>query len=86
MRAAGRVLTWRTVGTRALVQGISLTKREEQVLQLIGQGFTIKRVAASLHITVATARKHRENLMRKLDAHSTAQLVLIAVRRELGDL
>ena len=54
----------------------ALTDREGQVLEMIGRGYTTRRISESLEIEVATVRKHRENLMRKLDLHSTAQIVL----------
>ncbi|WP_332691921.1 LuxR C-terminal-related transcriptional regulator [Bosea sp. (in: a-proteobacteria)] len=37
-------------------------------------------VAARLGISPLTARKHRENLMRKLELHSAAELATFAVR------
>jgi DNA-binding NarL/FixJ family response regulator len=59
----------------------SLTSREREILNLIGQGCSTSDIANELHIKVSTVRKHRENLMRKLDLHTTAEIVLFAVRR-----
>ncbi|WP_116522983.1 response regulator [Achromobacter insuavis] len=58
----------------------TLTRREQQVLALAAQGATAAQIGAALHISPLTARKHRENLMRKLALHSTAELVAYAVR------
>lgn len=58
----------------------TLTRREQQVLALAAQGATAAQIGAALHISPLTARKHRENLMRKLSLHSTAELVAYAVR------
>lgn len=58
-----------------------LTTRERQVLQLIAEGKSTKDVACVLGISVKTAESHRTRLMRKLDIHETASLVLYAVRR-----
>lgn len=58
----------------------TLTRREHQVLALAAQGSTAAQIGAALHISPLTARKHRENLMRKLGLHSTAELVAYAVR------
>ena len=63
----------------------SLTRREQQLLALIGEALSSTEIAHRLGISVATVRKHRENLMRKLDLHNTAELVLYAIRRELDD-
>lgn len=58
----------------------SLTRREQQILALIATGATGTEVARRLYISPLTVRKHRENLMRKLEVHNTAELVAYAVR------
>lgn len=58
----------------------TLTRREQQVLAMAALGATAAQIAEDLHISPYTARKHRENLMRKLGLHSTAELVAYAVR------
>ena len=58
-----------------------LTARERQVLQLIAEGKSTKDTACVLGISPKTAESHRTRLMRKLDIHETASLVLYAVRR-----
>ena len=55
-----------------------LTRREKQVLDLIGLGKTTKEVAAILKLSTATIGNHRKSICRKLDAHSTAELVSCA--------
>ena len=60
-----------------------LTPRERQILQLVAEGKSTKEAAAALNISVKTADTHRNNLMRKLGAHSAADLVRHAVRRGL---
>lgn len=66
--------------THAPAPAETLTRREQQVLALAAQGATAAQIGAALHISPLTARKHRENLMRKLALHSTAELVAYAVR------
>lgn len=63
-----------------VVSPIPLTRREHQILALVAQGMTAREVAERLGISPLTARKHRENLMRKLDLHSVAELTTYAVR------
>ena len=58
-----------------------LTARERHVLQLIAEGKSTKDTACVLGISPKTAESHRTRLMRKLDIHETASLVLYAVRR-----
>ncbi len=59
----------------------TLSEREREVFQLIAEGMTNKEVADALHISPATVETHRARLMEKLDVHSTAELVLCAVRK-----
>lgn len=60
-----------------------LTDREKQVLQLLAEGRSNKEVAAVLGIGVSTIETHRMNLMQKLNLHSTAEIVLYAVRKRI---
>jgi DNA-binding CsgD family transcriptional regulator len=60
-----------------------LTPRELEVVQLLVEGNTSKRVGASLGISAKTAETHRANLMRKLSLHSITELVRYAIRNEI---
>ncbi len=60
-----------------------LTAREREVFQLLALGHANKEVARDLDISVGTVKKHRENLQRKLDAHSPAELARIAIQEGL---
>jgi two-component system response regulator NreC len=60
-----------------------LSVRERQVLQLVGEGHSTKKIAALLGISVKTADTHRTKLMEKLDIHQTAGLVRYAIRNGL---
>jgi two-component system, NarL family, response regulator NreC len=61
----------------------TLSRRERQVLQLVGEGHSTKAIAALLGISVKTADTHRTRLMEKLDIHQTAGLVRYAIRSGL---
>ena len=61
----------------------SLTPRERQVFQLLAVGKSNKEVASELDMSLGTAKKHRENLQRKLDCHSAAELARLAIREGL---
>ena len=83
-KVAGRLLQ------RGAVQGApletciqSLTPREREVFQLLALGKSNKEVASALHMSLGTAKKHRENVQRKLDCHSTAEMALLAIREGL---
>jgi len=60
-----------------------LSVRERQVLQLVGEGHSTKKIAALLGISVKTADTHRTKVMEKLDIHQTAGLVRYAIRNGL---
>ena len=60
-----------------------LTDREKEVLQLLAEGRSNKEVAALLDVGLSTIETHRANLMQKLNLHSTAEIVLYAVRKRL---
>jgi two-component system, NarL family, response regulator NreC len=60
-----------------------LTEREREILQLLAEGKPNKEVAAVLGLSPYTVETHRTNLMQKLGLHSTAEIVLYAVRKGL---
>lgn len=61
----------------------TLTPREREVFQLLALGKANKEVARELEMSLGTAKKHRENLQRKLDCHSAAELARLAIREGL---
>ena len=58
-----------------------LTSRERQLYQLLAEGNSNKDIANRLNLSLHTVETHRWRIMEKLDLHSTAELVLSAVRR-----
>jgi two-component system response regulator NreC len=61
----------------------TLTPREREVLQLIGEGHTNQEIAEILAISVKTVETHRAQLRRKLDIHDRAGLIYYAIRKGL---
>jgi DNA-binding CsgD family transcriptional regulator len=55
-----------------------LTPREMEILQLVWDGYTSRLIAERLNISIKTAEAHRANMMKKLRASNTAQLVKAA--------
>lgn len=51
-----------------------LSVREKQVVKLVAEGYKTKEIAEMLEISDRTVSKHRENLMTKMGATSTAEL------------
>ena len=74
----------RILNTRGLTDSYHLlTEREKEVLQLLAEGRSNKEVATLLDLGVSTIETHRANLMQKLNLHSTAEIVLYAVRKRV---
>jgi len=60
-----------------------LTEREKETLHLLAEGKSNKEVARILNLSVYTVETHRSNIMEKLDLHTTAEIILYAVRKKL---
>ena len=58
-----------------------LSSREMEVLQLIAEGMSNKKVAAKLGVSFKTVDKHRQRLMGKLDIHDIAGLTRYAMSK-----
>jgi DNA-binding NarL/FixJ family response regulator len=63
-----------------------LNPRERELVQLIAEGHCTKHIARMLSLSVKTIETHRCNLMRKLDIHSTVQLILYAIKSGIVDI
>ncbi len=64
----------------------SLTPREQEVMRLLAEGSSPKDIADKLCISPKTVENHRANIMKKLDIHSTMELVRYAARLGLIDV
>jgi PAS domain S-box-containing protein len=61
-------------------QEAALTRREIEVLRLMGTGMNTRVIANTLHISDATVRNHVQNVFGKLAVHSRLAAVAIAHR------
>jgi DNA-binding NarL/FixJ family response regulator len=57
-----------------------LTAREEEVIHLVAEGLCSREIAERLHLGVKTVETHRAHIMEKAGVHSTAELILYAIR------
>lgn len=60
-----------------------LTRREMEILQLIGKALDNRKIGAQLYISHQTVSVHRKNIMRKLGVNSTATLIRMAFENHL---
>jgi DNA-binding NarL/FixJ family response regulator len=68
---------------RATDEQERLTPRERQIVKLVAEGNSNKRIAIVLNVSIKTVETHRSAAMRKIGASSSADLALYAARNEL---
>lgn len=68
---------------RARARGTILTPREREVMKLLAEGNTARKIAGQLGVSIKTVEAHKFNLMRKLDIHNKAQLVTAAIQKKI---
>lgn len=64
----------------------ALSPREREVLQLLAEGCSARRIARQLHISVKTVETHRRNILAKLELDTVADLVRYAIREGITSL
>ena len=74
-----------TTDRPALDTSFGLTDRELEVLRLIAQGLSNRRIGDTLFITESTAGVHVSNILGKLGVASRVEAAAIAVRVGLSD-
>ena len=60
-----------------------LTTREREIVQLLAEGHSNKRIAKLLDLSVKTVETHRAAVMRKLELSSLPDLVRFAIRNQI---
>lgn len=72
-------------GSQETIQGAmpqTITDREQEILQLMVNGWDAKRICVALNISVLTVRKHIANIYEKLHVNSKAQVISLAHRNK----
>lgn len=64
----------------------AITKREEEILQLVCQQFTTDQIAEKLSISPKTVNGHRNSLLEKTGSHNVAGLVIYAIKNNIVDV
>jgi PAS domain S-box-containing protein len=60
-----------------------LTRRQNEVLMLLGEGLSTDQIASMLHLSRETVRNHIRHVLRALGAHSRLEAVAMAHRQGL---
>ena len=71
----------RSLGEPSSTASEILTHREIEVLQLLAEGKSTKRVAETLSVSTKTVETHRLHIMAKLRLYSIAELTKYAIRQ-----
>ena len=64
----------------------SLTSREVEVLQLIGQGLSNQEMAKRLFLSEKTVKNHLTNIFRKINVSDRTQAVIYAIRNKIVEV
>lgn len=71
------------VATKYSCDGVKLSDREIQILQLIAEGLANKQIADKLFISMHTVMTHRKHIKSKLKINNTASLVMYALQQNV---
>ena len=63
--------------------GVTLTKREKEILEQMAQGLSAQEVADKIFVSLDTVETHKRNIVQKLKARNTVDAVAKAIRRGL---
>lgn len=61
----------------------ALSRREQEVLQLVAAGLTTQQIADQLFTSKRTVETHRQNILAKTDCKNTAALIHYAIKQQL---
>jgi len=64
----------------------TLTDREREILQLIAEGHTSKKIADLLNLSIRTVQNHRAHVMQKLGIHDRGDLIKYAIQKGIIEL
>ncbi|HET8948641.1 MAG TPA: response regulator transcription factor [Candidatus Polarisedimenticolia bacterium] len=82
---SGRVVDGYLDGSKPPEGDDLLTPREREVLQLVSEGYTNRRIATELGLSIKTVEAHRARVMTKLKIHNAAGLTRYALSRGMTD-
>ncbi len=71
-------------GNPAVVADVRMTRREHEVIDLIGEGLSNKEIAQRLNIATHTVKSHVRNVMEKLTLHTRLQIAAYHHREAAG--
>jgi DNA-binding NarL/FixJ family response regulator len=76
-------LLLRLIKNKPTEDGIDLTKREKEVLELICKGYSNMQISEELFISQRTVERHRSSLLFKTNSKNSVSLVVFAIKNNL---
>lgn len=64
----------------------TLTAKEKEVLQLVAEGYSSRRIAEEFGLSLNTVYVHRNNIMHKLKLHKQADLIRYAIKEGIAHI
>lgn len=64
----------------------SLTAKEKEILQLVAEGYSSRKIAAEFGLSLNTVHVHRNNIMHKLKIHKQADLIRYAIKEGIAHI
>jgi DNA-binding NarL/FixJ family response regulator len=61
-----------------IIESVSMTKREHQVIDLVSDGLSNKEIGQMLHLSTYTIKSHIHNILEKLAIHTRVQIAKYA--------
>ena len=84
LKAVSEGVLWSGRRRAALLKLAKLTKREREVIELLGLGFSNKQIAAHLNLSPKTVEDHRANIISKTGLAGMSQMV--ALLKDASDI
>ena len=81
-----RAADWAVQKTRAHQYSRHLTPRQRDIVQMCAEGRPMKEIAGHLNLSEKTIEFHKHHIMETFNLHSTADLVLFALKESLISL
>jgi DNA-binding NarL/FixJ family response regulator len=69
-------------GRTQVMEDVRMTRREREVIELIGEGLSNKEIAQRLNIATHTVKSHVRNVMEKLALHTRLQIAAYSHRSQ----
>jgi len=63
---------------------VELTKRERELVKLVGEGKTNKEIATELYLSIGTVKNHLTQILHKFELRDRTQLAIYAVKNHLA--